>query len=71
MPPKRFPTGPGRNPVTVIKENNIIERRLIDLFLPGFRKISAIRTRMAAAVSSSSWRINEKSCKLILISGAK
>jgi hypothetical protein len=54
IPPNRMPRGIGRNPKIVTNANKIMEKRLIDFFLAGFQKISAIRTRTAVAVRISS-----------------
>jgi hypothetical protein len=54
IPPNRMPRGIGRNPKIVTSANKIMEKRLIDLFLAGFQKISAIRTRTAVTVRISS-----------------
>jgi hypothetical protein len=65
IPPKSEPEGAGRNPTAVMIAKSTIEKRLIDLFLWGFQKISAIRTSSAETISNSSCRIKEKLYKLI------
>jgi hypothetical protein len=66
MLPKREPVEDGKKPIIVIIPKRRIENKLINLFLSGFQKISAIKTIRAAAISSNSCRIIKKVTKLIL-----
>jgi hypothetical protein len=65
IPPKSDPDGTRKKPAIVISVKRITVNRLMDCLLDGFMKISAISTRITAAVSRSSWRIIEKSCRFI------